>query len=743
MSESPIVDIRLLQTAIAVETDIVLVRRRTRRLAELLGFDRQEQTRVTTAVSEIARNAFEYAGGGQVDFRILTSRARQQFVIAVRDKGPGITEIDAILAGMHTSRTGMGIGLIGAQRLMDEFDIETAPGAGTTVRLVKYLPRGADPLTAASVRRVVDALAADGPPDAMEEIRQQNQLILLQMQELRLRQEDLEKLNQELQDTNRGVVALYAELDERADHLRRADELKSRFLSHMSHEFRTPLNSILALSRLLLSRNDGDLTNEQDRQVRFIHKAAEDLTELVNDLLDLAKVEAGKTEIAASVFTVDGLFGTLRGMLRPLLSSDAVALVFENAASLPPLHTDEGKVSQILRNFISNAIKYTERGEVRVWASTDPPGGNRVGPGVGSAVGSAPGSTVTFHVRDTGIGIAPDDIELIFQEFGQVTNRLQGRVKGTGLGLPLARKLAELLGGRIDVESTPGAGSTFAVTIPCVYAAEAEIETIPSWDVEADKLPVLLLEDNPTDAFVVDRILSGSPYQLFHVRTVPEARVALDRLHPAAIILDAPYPADTLDTQHPSDERWRFLSALREDDRQASVPVIVTSPADEPRAAPHPAAGACLSKPLEAQALLDVLHRLTGRRAATKVLLVDDEEVARYLVGQLLPRSRYSLRTAISGRQGLELLGVERPDIILLDLNMPGMSGFEFLSRVRASPGLSTIPVIIITSAFLGADDRHRLRDVAGVIAKSHLSAAALDAAIQSALGPPVAAVAE
>ena len=169
----------------------------------------------------------------------------------------------------------------------------------------------------------MDELAADGPADAVEEIGKQNQQILLQMDELRSRQEDLERLNQELQDTNRGVVALYAELDERADHLRRADELKSKFLSHMSHEFRTPLNSILALSNLLLARADGDLTAEQETQVRFIRKAAENLTELVDDLLDLAKVEAGKTVVAPSPFTAASLFGALRGMLRPLLVGDA------------------------------------------------------------------------------------------------------------------------------------------------------------------------------------------------------------------------------------------------------------------------------------------------------------------------------------------------------------------------------------------------------------------------------------
>ena len=188
------------------------------------------------------------------------------------------------------------------------------------------------------------------------------------MEEIRTRQVELTRVNRELEDTNRGVVALYAELDEKADHLRRADELKSKFLSNMSHEFRSPLNSILALTGLLRDRSDGPLTGEQEQQVDYIRKAAHDLLELVNDLLDLAKVEAGKLEARPIEFEISNLFAALRGMLRPLLLNQSVDLIFEDADHIPTLFTDEGKISQILRNFISNALKFTERGEVRVSA---------------------------------------------------------------------------------------------------------------------------------------------------------------------------------------------------------------------------------------------------------------------------------------------------------------------------------------------------------------------------------------
>jgi signal transduction histidine kinase len=278
---------------------------------------------------------------------------------------------------------------------------------------------------------------------------------------LRQRQEELERLNEELKDVNRGVVGLYAELNEKAQELRRADELKTRFLSNLSHEFRTPLNSIFALSSLLLEHTDGELTSEQEKQVGFIRKAADSLLELVNDLLDLSKIRAGRIEVRPVEFSAATLFSALRGMLRSLHVNPAVALVFEEPEGMPWLYTDEGKVSQILRNFISNALKFTERGEVRVSARHDERNG-----------------TVTFTVIDSGIGIAADDQERIFEEFTQLEHPAQSKFKGTGLGLPLCLKLAELLGGRIELESEVGVGSKFSLTLPERYVAESETQEV-------------------------------------------------------------------------------------------------------------------------------------------------------------------------------------------------------------------------------------------------------------------------
>jgi len=268
---------------------------------------------------------------------------------------------------------------------------------------------------------------------------------------------EVEALNAELAETNKGVVALYAELDDKAEQLREASELKSRFLSYMSHEFRTPLGSIRSMARILLDRMDGPLNAEQEKQVRFMRDSAAELTEMVNDLLDLAKIEAGRITISPAWFEMVDLFAALRGMFKPILTSDSVSLVMEEPVDVPRIYTDDKKLSQVLRNFISNALKFTHEGEVRV-----------------TARGDAGKDTVTFSVADTGIGIAPEHHAAIFHDFVQVDSPIQKRLRGTGLGLSLSKKIAELLGGTVAVESELGKGSVFSVTIPVHYRGSAE-----------------------------------------------------------------------------------------------------------------------------------------------------------------------------------------------------------------------------------------------------------------------------
>lgn len=586
--------LRILSLRIEQELDVVASRQRARQIAALCGFNAQDQARIATAVSELARNVYSYAGTGRVEFAVEGSTAPQLLVIRIEDKGPGIPHLDVVLSGRYQSRTGMGMGIIGARRLMDQFDIQTRTdqgadgatdtGTGTIVTLKKLLPHDAPLLTAAGVGEMSAQFAALSPDTSVAEVQQQNRELLATLAELKTRQDELVQLTRELEDTNRGVVALYAELDEKADHLRRADEMKTRFLSNMSHEFRTPLSSIRALTRLLLERVDGELSPEQEKQVRFILKGAESLTELVDDLLDLAKIEAGKIDVRAAPFEVHDMFSALRGMLRPLLVSATVELLFDEPAEPITMMTDEAKLSQILRNFISNALKFTEAGHVRISATLLPKG-----------------EAVRFDVEDTGLGIAAEHQQLIFEEFSQVENRLQHRIKGTGLGLPLCRRLASLLGGSVTLKSTPGAGSTFSAVIPVLFDEMPAPHVYHPEMADGGGIPVLVVEDDRSTQLLYRSYLRNSPYRVIAVRSVWEAEQAWAVEHPAAVILDL-YLA--------GGDSWRWLARIKDDERRKGVPVIIASEVADRQKAFSLGADAYFNKPVGREELLAQLNAL-------------------------------------------------------------------------------------------------------------------------------------
>jgi signal transduction histidine kinase/CheY-like chemotaxis protein len=684
----------LVTIAIRQEQDVVIARQRAREIAKLLGFDGQDQTRIATAVSEIVRNAFRYAKGGKCEFAIEGTSAPQLLLIRVRDQGPGIADLAHVMSGQYHSTTGMGVGIIGAHRLMDQVEIDSRPGVGTNVLMKKMLPQRAPLIDQSQFARITAQMSTSVSGDVLGELQEQNRELVGALGELRERQEELLSLNRELEDTNRGVVALYAELDEKADHLRRADEMKSRFLSNMSHEFRTPLNSIRALSRLLLDHSDGDLNAEQEKQVGFISKASDDLTALVDDLLDLAKIEAGKIEVRPIEFAVSNLFSALRGMLRPLLVGDAVKLVFDEPATTLTLFTDEGKVSQILRNFISNAIKFTEQGEVRV-----------------SAQLSEDRRTIRFSVSDTGIGIAPEDQLRIFDEFTQLPSHLQGRVKGTGLGLPLCRRLAHLLGGDVSVQSARGAGSVFTAAVVAHFEGDAAdaLEAIDT-AIELGRSPILVLDDDAEMRLIYEKYLRDSRYQPLGARNLREAREIMKRSRPQAIILDIVLRGE---------DTWRWLNELKGDPATADIPVIVATSVEDERKGLALGADAYCVKPLERATLLEKLDLLTARR----VLVIDDDPAARYLMQKLLADTHTCVLEATDGRSGLIAARRARPALIFLDLGLPDFSGEEVLNVLKSDAELQSVPVAIVTASKLTVDERSRLgRRAEVVVQKSDLS---------------------
>jgi len=678
--------------ALRTERDVVQARQRARELAALVGFENQDQIRFATATSEIARNAFRYAHDGKVTFSVALDQP-QRLEATVTDSGPGIPHLDAVLAGRYKSDTGLGMGIIGTRRLMDSFDIDAKP-QGTAVRMSKYLPSQVT-LTPQAVKRMVQQLLERGPESPYEEIERQNQELLKTLQELRARQDELTLLNRELEDTNRGVVALYAELDERADYLRRASELKTKFLSNVSHEFRTPLNSIISLARLMMEKIDGELTPEQEKQVRYIESSARDLQEMVNDLLDLAKVEAGKIKIRSKAFEVGELFSALKGMLKPLLADNSsVDLIFESPMNVPPLFTDEGKVSQILRNLISNALKFTPRGTVTVSARSV-------------------GNSVLFEVADTGIGIAPQHHETIFKEFSQIENPLQERHRGTGLGLPLCRNLATLLGGRLWVRSEMGKGSSFFTEIPIVYTGEsvaAERTALPP--MEFHRAPLLILEDSPETAGLFESYLRHTEFQPIVATDLAAAETWVSRHTPEAALLDV-YIA--------SEPAWGFISSLRE--RFPALPIIVTSVQDEAQRALAHGANLFLLKPVTREPLLRELRQLTSLTVPRRLLLVDDNEVSRYIVRELLDRPWLTIQEARNGAEAMRILQETPPEAMILDLLMPDVSGIEVLRHARDESRTRDLPILVYTSKTLSESDKQLLEELGtSVVRKEDVS---------------------
>ncbi|WP_446744114.1 ATP-binding protein [Silvibacterium acidisoli] len=660
-------------------------RQRAREIAALLGFDNQEQIRLATATSEIARNAFRYATGGSVSFTLRVSD-RQLFVISITDEGPGIAQLDLVLNGQYVSTTGLGKGISGTRRLMDHFEISTSP-QGTRVETGKTLPASAARYNATRIRQLIARLKKSSDEDALTELERLNQDLLRTLSELREKQEILDQLNRELEDTNRGVVALYAELDQRATDLRRISDLKTSFLSNLSHEFRTPLNSIASLCRLLLGRADGALTSEQEKQVTYIQHSAGDLSELVNDLLDLTKVEAGKTDVKPRKFAVEDLFGALRGVLKPLLNDKNVDLLFEPGRNLPQLFTDEGKLSQILRNLVSNALKFTLKGSVTVTAA------------------AGPNNHIVFRVQDTGIGIAREDLERIFEEFVQIENDVQGQVKGTGLGLPLSRRLAELLGGTLDVESIPGKGSTFTVKLPIYYNTAQDKAALREANSEATGGTILFIEDNRETIFIHESLLKDSNYRLVFAVDIGEARATIEHAAPSLIVLDR--------LLHNVDSLF-YIGELRE--KGFAGPILVLSVVDDSHAALHAGATAFLAKPIEPFTLINTIHELVNKQLSRRILLVDDDEVTRYLLGGALSKMGFRVLEARNGRDALRVIRTTFPDVIFLDIVMSGLNGLEVLREIRSTPATQAIPVIIHSSKELEAEELKQIEGMKALV---------------------------
>jgi GAF domain-containing protein/CheY-like chemotaxis protein len=489
---------------------------------------------------------------------------------------------------------------------------------------------------------------------------------------------------------------LYEEQRRTAEQLREVDKLKSQFLANMSHELRTPLNSIIGFSRVILKGIDGQITDLQKQDLTAINSAGQHLLQLINNVLDISKIEAGKMELAFEEGVnlgdlINGAMSTAAGLTK----DKPIKLERFVPADLPLVRADATRIRQVLINFLSNAAKFTEEGLITVRAEVQamPPG---IVPREHAAY------EVMVSVTDTGPGISLEDQRKLFQPFSQVDASPTRKVGGSGLGLSISRLLVELHGGRIGVESDEGKGSTFFFTLP-LQSTEAELVSEPKAGARHSERIVLAIDDDQQVLNLYDRYLSEHGYKMVAL-TDPTLAVEYAReSQPFAI---------TLDVMMPKVDGWKVLEALKQNPETRSIPVVICSIVENQEKGFSLGAVSYLTKPFLEDDLIKALDRLNGDGSISEVLVVDDDMADLRLVERVLKQAgNYKVRLAHGGPEGLVAIQTKPPHAIILDLFMPELDGFALLETVRGDPDLQEIPVIIFTAGDLTDAQRGRLSE--------------------------------
>jgi signal transduction histidine kinase/CheY-like chemotaxis protein len=480
-------------------------------------------------------------------------------------------------------------------------------------------------------------------------------------------------------------ASLYREIGDTNEALERANRMKSEFLANMSHELRTPLNAIIGFSEVLQDESFGPLNERQQRYVGNVLGAGNHLLELVNDILDISKVEAGRMELHREELDLRSLFPEVQATMMPLARNREVDLRCETAVEGLLVYADRARLTQILYNLTSNAIKFT-------------PAGGTVSLDCHGETGRA-----VLSVTDTGIGIPEDDQARIFEEFEQIDSSVGRTQTGTGLGLALTKRLVELHGGTIEVQSAPGEGSSFTVTLPAIVAAT------PSDAIRGD---ILVVEDDPSSRELLRLYLAEAGYGLEFVERPDDVLPRARAMKPVAI---------TLDLILQDQMSWTVLQHLKADPETHDIPVVIVSVLDEQQAGFALGANAHLTKPVTRHALLDTLAQVTshdsgGETRALRVLAVDDEPDALELISLALEGTGHQLLKAASGAEALMVLAQQKPDVLIVDLTMEPVDGFEVIEAVMADPSLCDIPIIVATARDVTAEDMARLNGHAAAV---------------------------
>jgi len=473
------------------------------------------------------------------------------------------------------------------------------------------------------------------------------------------------------------------ELAQRAiQEMRELDRLKSQFLANMSHELRTPLNSIIGFSRVIIKGIDGPVTNLQEQDLSAIYNSGQHLLRLINDILDLSKIDAGKMELAFDDVNINELLQSVVPTVMGLIKDKPIKLEQNIAADIPVVRADTMRLRQVMINLLSNAVKFTDEGTITISASLEiKPDGN---------------SEVVVKVTDTGPGIAPEDLGKLFQPFSQVDASPTRKTGGTGLGLSICRRFVELHGGQIDATSEVGKGSTFYFTLPLPKAIESQ--TRPDGR-STDKI-ILAIDDDAQVITLYERFLQPQGYQVITLTDLNQAVERAQQLKPYAI---------TLDIMMPGRDGWAILKELKNNAATRDIPVVICSILEEDEKGYSLGASDYLVKPFLQEDLLNALDRLNGDGSIHDVLVIDDDVKDLQLIGKILQQGQYVPILAQGGPQGWEILSSKTPQAVILDLLMPDMDGFTILEKLRTTPKLRDIPVIVVSGADLTAEQQKQL----------------------------------
>jgi CheY-like chemotaxis protein/signal transduction histidine kinase/CHASE3 domain sensor protein len=551
-----------------------------------------------------------------------------------------------------------------------------------------------------------------------EELEEQGRALRESQAHLEVQQSELEQINSQLEEQAQllehqkdELAKAQVVLTARSDELQRANEYKSEFLANMSHELRTPLNSTLILAKLLADNKDGNLTAAQVKFAKTITSAGNDLLALINDVLDLSRIEAGKVELAPEKISVAGIVESLVKTFQPTADQNHLRFSWVIEPGVPEqMETDAQRLGQILKNLLSNAFKFTEKGEVAL------------------RVFSPQSGTVAFAVRDTGVGIAPHQQDVIFEAFRQADGSIHRKFGGTGLGLSISRDLAALLGGEITVQSALGEGSVFTLTMPLVFNSGAAVpETRPAPKPESvpkstpPQIPVpsapeddrnaitpggrviLLVEDDPAFAMILRDLVREMGFQCVAAASANDGLIAAGQYLPSAILLDVNLPDHS---------GLGVLDALKRDPRTRHIPVHMLSVSDYKREALELGAIGYALKPAKREELIEALRRLEAKfsQSVRRVLIVEDDARQRESVRQLLSNSEVEITAVASAGEALAHLKGTTFDCMVVDLNLPDLSGYDLLEKMSQQEDVAFPPVIIYTGRALDREEEQRLR---------------------------------